>query len=195
MVQLIQRFYDPSNGDVKVGGVSLRDFNVAWWRRQVGFVGQEPVLFDVSLEDNVKYGNSGATRAQVEAVGRLANMEYVVNGLIKWEDSVGTRGGKLSGGQKQRCAIARALIRDPAVLILDEATSALDSASEHLVQQALEVAKKGRTTIAIAHRLSTIRDCDHIFVMKGGQVGESGTHEELMQAQGMYWNLAKRASE
>merc|ERR1719310_823368 len=112
-------------------------------------------------------------------------MEYVQSGLITWEDTAGMRGGKMSGGQKQRCAIARAIIRDPAILILDEATSALDSASERLVQVALDAAKKGRTTISIAHRLSTIRDSDRIFVMKAGQVGESGTHDELMQAKGM----------
>merc|ERR1711966_58364 len=195
------RFYDPTSGAVKIGGTSLREFDVSWWRQQVGVVGQEPVLFDLSLEDNVKYGKAGATREEVEEAARMANMEYV-HGVfphgekkIRWEDFVGTRGGKLSGGQKQRCAIARALIRNPHVLILDEATSALDSASEHLVQVALDAAKKGRTTVSIAHRLSTIKDSDKIFVLQDRSVGESGTHDELMQKQGLYWNLAKQAAQ
>lgn len=195
VIQLIQRFYDPTSGDVKIGGVSLRDFDVSWWRQQLGFVGQEPVLFDVSLEDNVKYGKPGASRDEVEAVAKTANMEYVANGKISWDHRVGSRGGQLSGGQKQRCAIARALIRDPKYLILDEATSALDSASEQVVQAAIEAAKKGRTTLSIAHRLSTIKDCDVIFVLKGGLVSESGSHSELIQAKGAYWHLTKRGIE
>jgi ABC-type multidrug transport system fused ATPase/permease subunit len=195
VIQLLQRFYDPTSGDVKVGGVSLSKFDVSWWRRQVGFVGQEPVLFDISLEDNVKYGKPEATREEIEAVAKLANMDFVSNGKMSWEDSVGTRGGKLSGGQKQRCAIARALIRNPAFLLLDEATSALDSASERVVQSALENAKQGRTTIAIAHRLSTIQDSDIIFVLKGGHVAESGKHEQLLESKGIYWNLANRGAE
>lgn len=189
MIQMMQRFYDPTSGDVKVGGVSLRDFDVAWWRRQLGFVGQEPVLFDVSLEDNVKYGKPDASRDDILKAAKIANMDYVESGKMTWEDRVGPRGGKLSGGQKQRCAIARALLRDPAYLLLDEATSALDSASEQVVQAAIDAAKEGRTTIAIAHRLSTIRDSNAIHVFQAGQISESGTHEELLALQGTYWNL------
>jgi ATP-binding cassette subfamily B (MDR/TAP) protein 1 len=195
VLQLFQRFYDPTSGDVKIGGVGLSDFDVSWWRQQIGFVGQEPVLFDISLEDNVRYGKPNATRDEIVAVAKTANMDYVNNGKMSWEDLVGPRGGRLSGGQKQRCAIARALSRNPAFLILDEATSALDSASEHVVQAALDAAKQGRTTIAIAHRLSTIKDSDAIFVLKGGRVAESGTQEELLSAKGVYWNLAKRGAE
>mmetsp|Transcript_50767 Transcript_50767/g.128928 ORF Transcript_50767/g.128928 Transcript_50767/m.128928 type:complete len:150 (+) Transcript_50767:2-451(+) len=143
----------------------------------------------MSIEDNVKYGNPDATHDDVVAAARKANMDYVLEGRVKWTDIVGTKGGKLSGGQKQRCAIARALIRDPKVLLLDEATSALDSASERVVQDALDAAKKGRTTFTIAHRLSTIRDSDQILVVGAGVVVESGTHEELLALGGLYNNL------
>mmetsp|Transcript_116926 Transcript_116926/g.376134 ORF Transcript_116926/g.376134 Transcript_116926/m.376134 type:complete len:1290 (+) Transcript_116926:36-3905(+) len=189
VIQLLQRFYDPSSGSILVGGVELTKFDVSWWRQQIGFVGQEPILFDMSIEDNVKYGSPNATHDDVVAVARKANMDYVLEGRVKWTDVVGTKGGKLSGGQKQRCAIARALIRDPKVLLLDEATSALDSASERVVQDALDAAKKGRTTFTIAHRLSTIRDSDQILVVGAGVVVESGTHEELLALGGLYNNL------
>jgi ABC-type multidrug transport system fused ATPase/permease subunit len=122
-------------------------------------------------------------------------MEYVQAGKMSWEDKVGPRGGKLSGGQKQRCAIARALVRNPQYLILDEATSALDSASEQVVQAALDAARQGRTTLAIAHRLSTIKDSDTIFVVAAGEVAEQGTHDELMAKQAQYWHLYQRGSQ
>jgi len=169
--------------------VDLRSFDVAWWRQQVGFVSQEPVLFNMSLEDNIKYGKPDATSEEVTAAAQKANMDYVLNGNVKWGDLVGMKGDKLSGGQKQRCAIARALVRDPKVLLLDEATSALDSASERMVQDALDKAREGRTTFTIAHRLSTIRDSDLILVVGDGVVAESGTHDELMRLGGLYHNL------
>mmetsp|Transcript_74346 Transcript_74346/g.177339 ORF Transcript_74346/g.177339 Transcript_74346/m.177339 type:complete len:1235 (-) Transcript_74346:315-4019(-) len=160
VIQLLQRFYDPQTGSVQVGGQNLCDLNVAFWRKQIGMVGQEPVLFDVSLEENVKYGYPEATDAQVKDAARVANMDYAFAGSVKWSDRVGLRGEKLSGGQKQRCAIARALLRRPQFLLLDEATSALDSTSERLVQQAMQEARVGKTTITVAHRLSTIQNSD-----------------------------------
>mmetsp|Transcript_30347 Transcript_30347/g.87102 ORF Transcript_30347/g.87102 Transcript_30347/m.87102 type:complete len:280 (-) Transcript_30347:391-1230(-) len=175
------------------GGMDLRCFDVAWWRRQLGVVGQEPVLFDASLEENVRYGCPGATRAQVEDAALEANMDYAFTGSVGWEDRLGIRGERLSGGQKQRCAIARAIIRQPQVLLLDEATSPLDSASEYIVQQALDRARLGRTTFTIAHRLSTIEDSDLILVLVAGTLAETGTHVELLAAQGVYASLTRRA--
>merc|ERR1719386_415431 len=183
------RFYDVEmgSGSITVGGTDLRSLDVSWWRSCIGLVGQEPVLFDASLEENVKYSKTDATRADLEEAAALANMDFVLSGKVQWEDSVGARGGKLSGGQKQRVAIARALLRKPKILLLDEATSALDSASEHVVQEALDKARKGRTTFVIAHRLSTIQDSDLILVMCDGKLTESGTHDSLLKEKGLYF--------
>ena len=193
VIQLLQRFYDPQVGSIQVGGQNLRDFNVAFWRKQIGMVGQEPVLFDVTLEENVRYGFPEATDEQVKDAARAANMDYVFTGSVKWSDRVGLRGEKLSGGQKQRCAIARALLRQPQFMLLDEATSALDSTSERLVQQAMQEARVGKTTITVAHRLSTIQNSDKIFVMASGRVVESGTYQELIQLDGSFAKLAARS--
>jgi len=194
VIQLLQRFYDPDQGQVLVGGVNLKAFDISWWRKQVSLVGQEPVLFNMSLEDNVRYGMPEAQRPQVEAAAAKANMDYALEGKVKWEEKLGLKGGRLSGGQKQRCAIARAIIRDPAVLLLDEATSALDSASEMQVQQALDEVRKGRTTFTIAHRLSTIQASDKIIVIVQGMKAEEGTHEELLQLGGIYAKLAHKGA-
>merc|ERR1719379_953294 len=196
IVQLLMRFYDveAGSGSITVGGTDLRCLDVAWWRSCVGFVGQEPVLFDASLEDNMKYGKTDATRAELEEAAALANMDFVLSGKVQWEDSVGPRGSKLSGGQKQRLAIARALLRKPKILLLDEATSALDSTSEQVVQEALDNARRGRTTFVIAHRLSTIQDSDLILVMCDGTITEQGTHEELLDKQGLYWTLQQKSA-
>merc|ERR1712137_314499 len=190
--QLLLRFYDPTGGSVLVGDVGLTNFNIAFWRSQIGFVGQEPVLFDMTVEENITYGKPGATRKEIEDAASLANMDYVLSGgQVRWDDNVGPKGSKLSGGQKQRCAIARAVIRNPPYLILDEATSALDSSAEGVVQDALAKASQGRTTLAIAHRLSTIRNYDIIFVLRGGHITEQGSHQELMHVKGMYFNMVK----
>jgi len=205
-MSLLQRFYDVTEGDLLVTGHKVQDLNLRWWRSQMGFVGQEPVLFDASVAENLRYGLPDATDADLEAAADLANMNFVepASGqkvardityregrtLVKWTDNVGRGGGQLSGGQKQRVAIARALIRKPALLLLDEATSALDSQSESVVQQALDKARVGRTTVMIAHRLSTVQDCDLLVVINDGIVTESGTHTELLAKKGVYWNIA-----
>jgi len=201
---LIERFYDPSDGSVEYFDTNVKDINVKWYRDQIGYVGQEPTLFDGTIAENIAYGcdddsngKPSVTHEQIIEAAKQANAyDFIMNFPDKFETMIdGGSSTQLSGGQKQRCAIARALLRDPAFLILDEATSALDSASEQLVQSAIDVAKQGRTTIAIAHRLSTIKDSDAIFVFEGGQVSESGTHDELVQAQGAYWHLLKRGAE
>lgn len=187
IMALLERFYEPSSGQILIDNVPLASLNVSEWRSQIGYVGQEPVLFDLTLEENLRYGFESASRSDLEAVAIRANMDFV--GSVKWEDRLGPKGSLLSGGQKQRTAIARALLRDPPLLLLDEATSALDSASEAQVQAALDSAQTGRTTITIAHRLSTIKDYDKIYVIASGIVVESGTHEELMKLGKVYHDL------
>ncbi|CAE7831154.1 ABCB1 [Symbiodinium sp. CCMP2592] len=188
VIQLLLRFYDPQRGRVSIGGQNLIQLDVAWFRRQVALVGQEPVLFNMSLEDNVKYGLPGASHEEVLSSARAANMDYALDGTKPWSHRVGLGGGKLSGGQKQRCAIARALLRQPKILLLDEATSALDSKSEVLVQQSIQQIQA--TTITVAHRLSTIRDSDKIFVLAEGRLVEQGTYAQLMAMQGSFAQLA-----
>jgi len=195
VMAMIQRFYDPVSGSVLIGqsGKPLSSLNIRWWRKQVGFVGQEPILFDASVLDNVLYGleeGETASPEHLENCKKMANLNFIDNHKAQgWETQVGPRGGRLSGGQKQRVAICRALVRNPPILLLDEATSALDSQSERLVQKALEAAKQGRTSMAIAHRLSTIEDCDVILVVSEGQVAEVGTHSQLMEQKGVYYKL------
>jgi ABC-type multidrug transport system fused ATPase/permease subunit len=191
VMALIQRFYEPTSGQIIVNGnIPLDSIDLTWWRDQIGYVGQEPVLFDLTLEENITYGsNAGVSHDQVETVARKANMDFVNPENVHWDTRLGPKGSLLSGGQKQRTAIARALARDPVILILDEATSALDSSSEAQVQQALDQAQEGRTTFAIAHRLSTIKDYDVIMVMSSGIVVESGTHEQLLNTGGIYRDL------
>ena len=155
----------------------------------MGFVGQEPVLFDTTMENNVRYGNQSATEADLERVKIQAKLDFVNPENVQWSTVLGPKGGLLSGGQKQRTAIARALIRDPKILLLDEATSALDSASEHVVQKAIDEATVGRTTFVIAHRLSTIVDADVILVIADGRMVEQGTHTELMSMKSVYYQL------
>ena len=191
VIQLLLRFYDPQRGAVTIGGQNLANLDVAWWRSQVALVGQEPILFDLSLEENVKYGRPEATHEQVLWAARAANMDYALNGTRRWSERVGLKGEKLSGGQKQRCAIARALLRQPKILLLDEATSALDSQSEVMVQHAFQQIRA--TTITVAHRLSTIRDSDKIFVLAEGRLIEQGTYMQLMAMQGSFAQLAARS--
>ena len=193
---LLERFYDPQSGRVLLDGVELPALNVRWLRSQLGLVSQEPVLFQGTVAENIAHGKPGATRAEVEAAAAQANAATFIREKLSdgYDTVVGEKGAQLSGGQKQRIAIARAIIKAPAVLLLDEATSALDSESERLVQAALDeiMSMQERTTLVIAHRLSTIRNADMIAVVSKGCVSETGTHVELLEAGGCYARLVQK---
>jgi ATP-binding cassette, subfamily B (MDR/TAP), member 1 len=189
-ISLLQRFYDPHKGMVRLDSRDIRDLNIGWMRAQMSLVQQEPVLFSCSVLENLRYGCPDASMDTVLAAARSANANDFILTLPKQYDTqVGHRGTELSGGQKQRIAIARALIRDPAILLLDEATSALDAGSEHLVQLALDTLLKAkrRTTIIVAHRLSTIRSADQICVIREGKVAELGSHDDLCAVSGGHY--------
>ncbi|XP_066999280.2 multidrug resistance protein homolog 49 isoform X2 [Anabrus simplex] len=190
VVQLIQRLYDPAQGTVSVDGNDMKLLNVSWLRHHIGVVGQEPVLFATSIKENIRYGREDATEQEIEEAAKEANAhDFIMKLPQRYDTLVGERGTQLSGGQKQRIAIARALVRKPGILLLDEATSALDLHSEAKVQNALERASQGRTTIIVAHRLSTIRDADRIVCLSSGRVIEEGTHSELLALKGHYYDL------
>ena len=176
-IQLLQRFYDPCHGRITIDGMEIKELNVRWLRDQIGVVGQEPVLFATSVGENIGHGLKNATHENIIRAAKLANAHDFIDQLPqKYDTMIGERGAQLSGGQKQRIAIARALIRDPKILLLDEATSALDTQSEAAVQQALEQARQGRTTVIVAHRLTTIRNADRIFVFENGVIKVLQTH-------------------
>ncbi|XP_028674145.1 ATP-dependent translocase ABCB1 isoform X2 [Erpetoichthys calabaricus] len=196
-VQLLERFYDPINGHVLVDGNDITSLNLAWLRSQIGIVSQEPILFDTSIAENIRYGDNSrsVTQEEIEEAAKKANIHSFIEDLPeKYSTKVGDKGAQLSGGQKQRIAIARALVRNPKVLLLDEATSALDTESEKIVQEALDEARQGRTCIIIAHRLSTIQNADIIAVISNGEVVEQGTHSELIAKGGAYYALANAQS-
>ena len=194
VLAMLLRFYDPISGEVKIGDTDIKNMHVHNLRKLMGYVGQEPVLFDASMEENVRYGNESATVEQIESVAIQAKLDFVNADNVQWTTNLGPKGALLSGGQKQRTAIARALIRNPQILLLDEATSALDSASEAVVQKAIDAATVGRTTFVIAHRLSTIEDADLILVIADGQVVESGTHSALLAQHNMYYSLYRKGT-
>jgi len=190
---LLLRFYDPASGVARLDGHDLRELDPGWLRRQIGLVAQEPLLFSTSIAENIRYGRPEAGREEVEAAARAANADGFIAGFPSGYDTlVGERGVLLSGGQKQRIAIARALLKDPRILILDEATSALDAQVEHLVVEALDRLMEGRTTLVIAHRLSTVRSADRVLVIDGGRVIETGRHDELVALDGLYRRLVER---
>uniref|UniRef100_A0A8C8BBR8 ATP-binding cassette sub-family B member 5 n=1 Tax=Otus sunia TaxID=257818 RepID=A0A8C8BBR8_9STRI len=189
-VQLLQRFYDPVQGEITLDGWDIRTLNVKWLRENIGIVSQEPVLFATTIAENIRYGREDISDAEIEQAAKEANaFDFISRLPDKFNTMVGERGAQLSGGQKQRIAIARALARNPKILLLDEATSALDTQSESIVQAALDKARTGRTTIVIAHRLSTIRTADTIAGFEKGIVVEQGTHSELMLQKGVYYSL------
>lgn len=190
LADLLLRFYDPQDGHIVIDGRDLREFNLESLRRRIAIVNQETFLFNANVLENIRYGNPDATDSEIVEAARQAYAEDFIKKLPQgFESNLGDRGVRLSGGQRQRLAIARAIVRNPEILILDEATSALDSTSEKLVQQALDKVSQNRTVIVIAHRLSTIHQADRIVVMKQGELVEQGTHEELMSLSGYYRQL------
>ncbi len=193
IIQLLLRYYRIDQGSIAIDGKEITDYDLHHYRENIGIVPQEVILFGGSIRENIAYGKPNATEAEIlEAAQRANAMEFIERFPEQLDTVVGERGVKLSGGQRQRIAIARAILKDPAILVLDEATSSLDAEAERMVQSALNELMKGRTTIVIAHRLATIRQVDRIYVIDQGAIYESGTHEELAKAdEGIYSNLLK----
>ena len=190
LVDLIPRYYDVQEGEVLIDGVNIKDLGIHDLRQLIGNVNQEAILFNDSFRNNITFGVDSATQEQVEQAARIANAhEFIMQTEQGYDTCIGDRGGRLSGGQRQRVSIARAILKNPPILILDEATSALDTESERLVQDALERLMKTRTTVAIAHRLSTIKNADEICVLHEGHIVERGTHDELIALGGYYKKL------
>ena len=190
LVDLIPRYHDVSSGSIKIDGEDVRNLSLHSLRGLIGNVNQEAILFNDTIFNNIAFGVENATQEEVEAAAKIANAHDFIMEMEKgYQTNVGDRGGRLSGGQRQRISIARAILKNPPILILDEATSALDTESERLVQDALEKLMKSRTTIAIAHRLSTIKNANEIYVLHEGKIVERGTHEELIEMNGYYKKL------
>ena len=190
MLDLIPRYYDVQEGEVLIDGINVKDLCVHDLRQLIGNVNQEAILFNASFKDNIRFGKTDATDEEIANAAKIANAyEFITKSEHGFDTNIGDRGGRLSGGQRQRVSIARAILKNPPILILDEATSALDTESERLVQDALEKLMKTRTTVAVAHRLSTIKHADEICVLHEGKIVERGTHEELIEKEGYYKKL------
>jgi ABC-type multidrug transport system fused ATPase/permease subunit len=193
VVQLLMRYYQPQGGRISVDGQNIQTLDITAYRQNIAVVPQEVMLFGGTIRENIAYGKPNATEQEIMEAARKANaLEFILSFPEQMETIVGERGIKLSGGQRQRIAIARAILKDPKILILDEATSSLDAESEKLVQEALDGLMENRTTIIIAHRLATVRNVDCIYVIKDGVILETGTHEELvLNENGLYAGLIK----
>jgi len=192
IASLINRFYDVSSGSIEIDGIDIRALKKQELRKTIGFISQEAILFNGTILENIRFGMSDKSHSEIEKAARYANASEFIKELEgQYEYNTGDQGRKLSGGQRQRITIARAILKNPPIMVLDEATSALDSESEKLVQDAIDEIMKGRTALIIAHRLSTIQRADEIIVMKQGEIIERGNHESLIQKHGEYYNLVK----
>jgi subfamily B ATP-binding cassette protein MsbA len=187
---MIPRFHDVTSGELLIDGVNIRDFAIKDLRKQMGIVTQEPILFNDTIANNIALGTTGVTRESIENAARVANAHsFIENKEDGYDTNIGERGSKLSGGERQRVTIARAVLKNPPILILDEATSSLDTESERLVQDALNHLMVDRTSVVIAHRLSTVRHADEIIVLHKGRIAERGKHNDLMLNNGIYRKL------
>ena len=190
LMDLLPRFIEPQHGEINIDGHDIRKVTMDSLRKMMGLVNQESILFNDTIYNNIAFGNLTATQEQVEEAARIANAhEFILETENGYQSNMGDRGLKLSGGQKQRICIARAVLKNPPIMLLDEATSALDTESEKLVQEALNNLMKNRTTLVIAHRLSTIQNADIIVVLEGGRIIEQGSHQELISRDGLYNKL------
>lgn len=195
IANLLTRFYDVNQGSIEIDGVNIKDMKISSLRGLIGMVSQDSILFHESIKNNLKIGKPDATDNEIFEASKIANAyEFIKDLPQQFDTNIGDAGNKLSGGQKQRLSIARAVLKNPPIMILDEATSALDTESERLVQDALEKMMKNRTSVVIAHRLSTIQNADLIVVMQKGKIVEQGTHSELLAKQGMYKKLVEMQS-